>query len=73
MRNNPTCTKTSMNPRATMKNSKLMRFGFWAACLLIFATLRHYDDNKKRTAQTLGISLKTLYNRLNAYQAQNAP
>jgi DNA-binding NtrC family response regulator len=34
---------------------------------MIFATLRHFDDNKKRTAQTLGISLKTLYNRLNAY------
>ena len=35
---------------------------------IIYATLRHLGDNKKRTAQALGISLKTLYNRLNAYE-----
>jgi DNA-binding NtrC family response regulator len=35
----------------------------------IFATLDHYSGNKKRTAETLGVSLKTLYNRLTEYAA----
>jgi DNA-binding NtrC family response regulator len=35
---------------------------------LIMATLDRYDGNKKDAADTLGISLKTLYNRLNAYK-----
>jgi DNA-binding NtrC family response regulator len=34
---------------------------------LILATLRHFDNHKERTAATLGISLKTLYNRLKDY------
>lgn len=34
---------------------------------LIFATLEHHDGDKEQTAKTLGISLKTLYNRLHAY------
>jgi DNA-binding NtrC family response regulator len=34
---------------------------------LIEATLEHYEGHKKKTAETLGISLKTLYNRLNRY------
>jgi DNA-binding NtrC family response regulator len=32
------------------------------------ATLEHFEGNKRRTAEVLGISLKTLYNRLNQYQ-----
>ena len=32
------------------------------------ATLEHFDGNKKRTAEVLGISLKTLYNRLRRYE-----
>ena len=32
--------------------------------LLIVATLRHFKQHKERTAAALGISLKTLYNRL---------
>jgi DNA-binding NtrC family response regulator len=32
------------------------------------ATLEHFGGNKKRTAEVLGISLKTLYNRLNRYR-----
>lgn len=35
----------------------------------ILATLAHHDGDKQRTAQTLGVSLKTLYNRLGAYSA----
>ena len=34
---------------------------------LILATLEHTAGDKKQTAKLLGISLKTLYNRLNAY------
>jgi len=36
---------------------------------LILATLDEFDGDKKRAARTLGISLKTLYNRLNVYEA----
>ncbi len=35
---------------------------------LIMATLRHYGGNKRLTASALGISVKTLYNRLRDYQ-----
>ena len=34
---------------------------------LILSTLDHYQGNKKKTAEALGISLKTLYTRLNSY------
>ena len=37
--------------------------------LLMLATLRHYNHQKERTAAALGISLKTLYNRLKEYAA----
>ena len=36
---------------------------------MIYATLDHCDGNKRRCAQLLGISLKTLYNRLSDYQS----
>lgn len=39
---------------------------------LIFATLKANDGNKKATAAALGISLKTLYNRLNEYGSHKA-
>jgi transcriptional regulator with PAS, ATPase and Fis domain len=35
---------------------------------LILATLDHYEGDKKKAAEVLGISLKTLYNRLNLYK-----
>tara|TARA_R110002049_G_scaffold21792_3_gene79079 strand:+ start:1582 stop:2895 length:1314 start_codon:yes stop_codon:yes gene_type:complete len=35
---------------------------------LILATLKHLNDDKKAAAASLGISLKTLYNRLNDYE-----
>ena len=34
----------------------------------IYATLDHCKGNKRRCAEILGVSLKTLYNRLSAYQ-----
>jgi len=34
---------------------------------LILATLAHYNNHKERTAAVLGVSLKTLYNRLKEY------
>jgi DNA-binding NtrC family response regulator len=37
---------------------------------VILATLRHYQHHKERTAAVLGISLKTLYNRLKEYAAE---
>jgi DNA-binding NtrC family response regulator len=39
---------------------------------LILATLEHYQHHKERTAAVLGISLKTLYNRLKEYSAESA-
>ena len=38
---------------------------------LIYATLSHYNGDKRKTAKTLGVSLKTLYNRLNAYKQED--
>jgi DNA-binding NtrC family response regulator len=37
---------------------------------MILATLDALDGNKKSAAEMLGISLKTLYNRLNVYEAE---
>ncbi|HWL72832.1 MAG TPA: sigma-54 dependent transcriptional regulator, partial [Burkholderiaceae bacterium] len=37
---------------------------------LIFATLEHFEGHKERTAAALGVSLKTLYNRLKEYGAE---
>ena len=35
----------------------------------ILATLEHFDGDKRKAAEVLGISLKTIYNRLNNYSA----
>jgi DNA-binding NtrC family response regulator len=40
---------------------------------LILATLDALQGDKKRAAELLGISLKTLYNRLNVYEAAKRP
>lgn len=39
---------------------------------LIYSTLEYFNGNKRRTAQSLGISLKTIYNRLNQYEGDNS-
>jgi two-component system response regulator AtoC len=39
---------------------------------LMLATLRHFNHHKERTAAVLGISLKTLYNRLKEYAAEGS-
>ncbi len=39
---------------------------------LILATLAHYNGDKRRAARTLGVSLKTIYNRLNRYCASGS-
>ncbi len=44
-----------------------------AECRLILATLQHFNNQKERTAAVLGISLKTLYNRLRDYAAEKTP
>ncbi len=40
---------------------------------LIFATLEHFEGHKERTAAALGVSLKTLYNRLKEYGGEASP
>jgi DNA-binding NtrC family response regulator len=40
---------------------------------MLFKTLRFFDNDKVRTAQALGVSVKTIYNRLARYQQQPAP
>jgi two-component system, NtrC family, response regulator AtoC len=37
---------------------------------LILATLEHCEGDKKKAAQVLGVSVKTLYNRLSAFRAK---
>jgi DNA-binding NtrC family response regulator len=34
---------------------------------LVLTTLEHFDGDKQRTAEALGVSLKTIYNRLKDY------
>ena len=40
---------------------------------LTLATLEHFGRHKEKTAATLGISLKTLYNRLKEYAERRRP
>ncbi|AYB58985.2 sigma-54 dependent transcriptional regulator [Ralstonia solanacearum] len=39
--------------------------------VMILATLEHFQGDKRQAAKTLGVSLKTLYNRLDLYHSQN--
>ena len=40
---------------------------------MILSTLDHFDQQRERTAAALGISLKTLYNRVKAYGGEAPP
>ncbi len=40
--------------------------------VMILATLEHFQGDKRQAAKTLGVSLKTLYNRLDLYHNQSA-
>lgn len=44
-----------------------------AEARLIMATLEYFNNHKERTAAVLGVSLKTLYNRLKEYSADKNP
>jgi len=57
-------------PRSTSGEGVLVEVGSTIAQgerQLILATLDHLDGDKRKAAEMLGISLKTLYNRLNSY------
>jgi DNA-binding NtrC family response regulator len=59
-------------PTATAESTLQVRVGSTieeAERRLILATLEELEGDKKRAAKMLGISLKTLYNRLNVYEA----
>jgi len=43
-----------------------------AECRLILATLQYFNNQKEQTAAALGVSLKTLYNRLKDYAADQS-
>jgi len=64
-------------PRSTGAGSMLrVRVGSSLADVerrLILATLDHFDGNKTRAAEALGIAKKTLYNRLHEYDDEPEP
>jgi DNA-binding NtrC family response regulator len=57
-------TEASMGDEVTIQVGTSLEL---AERALIMATLRSLDGSKSKAAQVLGISLKTLYNRLHAY------
>lgn len=63
--------------RSTMTDGSCLRFSIGTSLAAmeretIFATLEHCNGNKRRAAEVLGVSLKTLYNRLAEYAADAA-
>lgn len=38
--------------------------------ILLFATLDHFNGNKPKAAESLGVSLKTIYNRIAHYRSK---
>jgi DNA-binding NtrC family response regulator len=64
-------------PRAPVQEANAVRLGVGttvdeAERLLILKTLEATNNNKTRAAEILGISLKTLHNKLKEYGAQGA-
>ncbi|MEM7049664.1 MAG: sigma-54 dependent transcriptional regulator [Acidobacteriota bacterium] len=69
----PRCLPEEIGGRAHSGRSLHFRLGSSIADVereLILATLDYFDGNKRKTADVLGVSLKTLYNRLNAYRRE---
>jgi DNA-binding NtrC family response regulator len=65
-----------VTPRAPVQEANAVRLGVGttveeAERLLILKTLEATNNNKTRAAEILGISLKTLHNKLKEYAAQN--
>ena len=63
--------------RSAMADGPCLRFSIGTSLAAmeretIFATLEHCNGNKRRAAEVLGVSLKTLYNRLAEYSAASA-
>ena len=60
-----------MNARKGCRFSLFFGLALVCVTLPLLATLEHFDGNKQETADALGVSLKTLYNRLNAYKDED--
>lgn len=62
-------TTVKSDREETYEINQLVGTTFWELeKQLLLATLDHHAGDKRATAKMLGISLKTLYNRINAYQ-----
>ena len=71
----PPALPSSAAQRKPVRRNGVLEFGVGTPLAdaqreMIFATLEHFDGNKRRTADALGVSLKTLYNRLEAYRLE---
>ena len=65
-----------VKPMAPVQEANAVRLGVGttvgeAERLLILKTLESTNNNKTRAAEILGISLKTLHNKLKEYNSQN--
>jgi DNA-binding NtrC family response regulator len=63
-------------PAEALDDSRMLRVAIGTSMaeierIVILETLRHYNHHKERVAAVLGISLKTLYNRLKEYAAES--
>lgn len=63
-RNPPVSEEAAADPEISLKLGTSMAE---AERKLILATMEHFDNHKERAAAALGVSLKTLYNRLKLY------
>ncbi|TMS57741.1 sigma-54-dependent Fis family transcriptional regulator [Imbroritus primus] len=72
----PQCRQRTSDPVLTSEGCLQIAVGMplaEAQRALIVATLEHCEGNKRDAAERLGISLKTLYNRLALYDSQTIP
>ena len=66
-------SKASRNADAPLLSIRVGTSIAEAERALILATLDHFDGQKERSAAALGVSLKTLYNRLKEYTMDGGP